>query len=91
MTWTPSERIGRLTDEEIARFLQEPWNARLATVGPDAVPHVTPVWYEFDPAVRVFLVVGRERADWVGHIAVHPAVALHVADDEHAEHTRVLV
>jgi len=89
--WTPGERIGPLRDDEVTRFLAEPWNARLATVGPDGLPHVTPVWYEFDPVARVFLVVGRERADWVGHIAANPAVALHVADDEHAEHTRVLV
>jgi PPOX class probable F420-dependent enzyme len=91
MAWTPSPRIGPLSDEETARFLAGPWNARLATVGPDGVPHVTPVWYEFDPATRAFLVVGRERAEWVGHIAANPAVALHVADDAHAEHTRVLV
>jgi hypothetical protein len=49
------------------------------------------VWYEFDPAARVFLVVGRERAEWVAHVRVSPRVALHVADDEHAEHTRVSV
>src|ERR671919_556476 len=91
MAWMPNERIGPLTDEELTRFLQEPWNARLATVGPDSVPYVTPVWYEFDPEARAVLVVGRQRAEWVAHIAANPAVALHMADDEHAEHTRVLV
>lgn len=91
MTWTPGERIGPLSEEELARFLAEPWNARLATVGRDGLPHVTPVWYEFEAATRAFLVVGRERAEWVAHIAADPRVALHVADDEHAEHTRVLV
>lgn len=91
MAWTPSERIGPLGDDELVRFLAEPWNARLATVGPGGLPHVTPVWYEFEPAGRAFLVVGRERAEWVAHIRAHPAVALHVADDLHAAHTRVLV
>jgi hypothetical protein len=26
------------------------------------------VWYEFVPEDRTFLVVGRERADWIAHI-----------------------
>jgi PPOX class probable F420-dependent enzyme len=72
-------------------FLSEPWNGRIATLGPDGWPYVAPVWYEFEAASGVFLVVGRERADWVGHVRADPRVAFHVADDAHAEHTRVLV
>ena len=88
MTYEPSAKIGGLTDAEMAAFLAEPWNARIATLDADGWPYVAPVWYEFEPAARVFLVVGRERADWVGHVHADPRVALHVADDEHAEHTR---
>jgi PPOX class probable F420-dependent enzyme len=91
MTWKPSTKIGGLDDAEMAAFLAEPWNARIATLGPDGWPYVAPVWYEFEPAARVFLVVGRERADWIEHVRADPRVAFHVADDEHAEHTRVLV
>jgi PPOX class probable F420-dependent enzyme len=91
MTWTPGGKIGGLTAAEMATFLAEPWNGRLATLGPDGWPYVAPVWYEFEPAAGVFLVVGRERADWVGHVRADPRVAFHVADDEHPEHTRVVV
>jgi PPOX class probable F420-dependent enzyme len=91
MTYEPSAKIGGLTDAEMAVFLGEPWNARLATLDLDGWPYVAPVWYEFDPATRVFLVVGRERAEWVAHVRSNPRVAFHVADDEHAEHTRVSV
>lgn len=91
MGWTPPEKTGALSDAEIARFLSEPWNARLATVGAEGWPHVTPVWYDFDPVTHRFSVVGRERAAWIAHIGTNPRVALHVADDQHAEHTRVLV
>jgi PPOX class probable F420-dependent enzyme len=91
MPYEPSAKIGGLTDAEMGAFLAEPWNGRLATLGPDGWPHVAPVWYEFEPAARVFLVVGRERADWVGHLRADPRVTFHVADDEHAEHTRVMV
>jgi PPOX class probable F420-dependent enzyme len=91
MTWQPTDKIGGLTDAELAAFLAEPWNGRIATLGPDGWPYVAPVWYEYDPGPREFWVVGRERAEWVGHIRVDPRVAFHVADDEHAEHTRVFV
>ena len=91
MSWTPPPGIGPLTDAELVRFLAEPWNARLATVDAGGTPHVTPVWYDFDATGREFLVVGRERAAWVDHIRANPRVALHIADDEHAEHTRVLI
>jgi PPOX class probable F420-dependent enzyme len=57
----------------------------------DGWPHVTPVWYELDAAAGEVLVVGRARAAWVAHLRREPRVALHVADDGHAEHTRVLV
>jgi len=91
MTYQPSAKIGSLGDAELAAFLAEPWNARLATLDRSGWPYVAPVWYEFDPVARVFLVVGRERAEWVAHVRAEPRVALHVADDVHAEHTRVSV
>jgi nitroimidazol reductase NimA-like FMN-containing flavoprotein (pyridoxamine 5'-phosphate oxidase superfamily) len=91
VTFEPSDRIGGLSEEEMTRFLAEAWNARIATVPREGWPYLTPVWYEFEPGARRFLVVGRERADWVGHIRATPRVALHVADDVHAQHTRVLI
>lgn len=91
MPFVPDDRIGGLGEADLVRFLAEPWNARIATVDADGWPYVTPVWYEFEAATRVFVVVGRERAAWVAHIAREPRVALHVADDGHAQHTRVVV
>jgi len=91
MAYRPSEKIGALSDAEVARFLAEPWNGRIATIGREGWPHVAPVWYEFEPDRRTFLVVGRERARWIAHIRTDPRVAFHVADDVHAEHTRVQV
>jgi nitroimidazol reductase NimA-like FMN-containing flavoprotein (pyridoxamine 5'-phosphate oxidase superfamily) len=89
--FTPTDKIGGLTEQELLAFLAHPWNARIATVTPEGWPYVTPVWYEFDLDARRFLVVGRERALWVGHIRDSPRVAFHVADDAHAQHTRVLI
>jgi nitroimidazol reductase NimA-like FMN-containing flavoprotein (pyridoxamine 5'-phosphate oxidase superfamily) len=91
MSYEPSDKIGGLSDAEMRAFLMQPWNGRIATLDAEGWPYVAPVWYEYEPASRTFLVVGRERADWVGHIRVEPRVAFHVADDVHAEHTRVLV
>ncbi|HEY7520320.1 MAG TPA: pyridoxamine 5'-phosphate oxidase family protein [Methylomirabilota bacterium] len=91
MAFVPDDRIGSLGAADLARFLAEPWNARIATVDDEGWPYVTPVWYEFDAATRTFEIVGRERAAWVAHIAREPRVALHIADDGHAQHTRVVV
>jgi len=88
---SPPKKIGTLTPEEITAFLTRPWNGRLATVTPEHTPYVVPVWYEYDPGAGVFYVVGRLRSAFVAHIRRNPAVAFHVADDVHAEHTRVLV
>ncbi len=91
MSFEPSDKIGGLIEDELVAFLAAPWNARIATVGGDGWPYVTPVWYEFDLSTRSFLVVGRERAAWVAHIRDDSRVAFHVADDVHPQHTRVLV
>ena len=91
MSYEPIEHIGALADEELARFLEAPWNGRIATVDPEGWPYVAPVWYEFERASRSFLVVGRERARWIAHLRGNPRVAFHVADDLHPHHTRVQV
>jgi nitroimidazol reductase NimA-like FMN-containing flavoprotein (pyridoxamine 5'-phosphate oxidase superfamily) len=89
--YTPPARTGKLSQTEMDAFLALPWNARLATVTPAQTPYVAPVWYQFDPATRLFYVVARQRSQYVAHILQNPAVALHIADDLHMEHTRVLV
>jgi len=91
MTFQPSDKVGGLSDPEVATFLAEPWNARIATNTPEGWPCVTPVWYDYERDRRTFLVVGRQHAEWVAYIRRDPKVALLVADDLHAEHTRVNV
>ena len=91
MAYEPSEKIGTLTEAEMAAFLDAPWNGRIATVDEAGWPYVAPVWFEFERERRSFLVVGRERARWITHIRANPRVAFHVADDLHAHHTRVQV
>lgn len=89
--YTPPAKIGRLTEAELDEFLAQPWNARLAVVTPDNRPYIAPVWYEFDPDKRVFYLVARSRSEYVQHLLQNPAIALHIADDLHLEHTRVFV
>ncbi len=91
MHYTPPQKTGKLTAAELEEFLQQPWNARLATVTPEGRPYVAPVWYAYDAAESRFYVVGRERAAYVSHIRHNPAVCLQIADDVHLEHTRALV
>jgi hypothetical protein len=91
MNYTPPQKTGKLTPAELEEFLRQPWNARLATVTPEGRPYVTPLWYAHDVAKNCFYIVVRERATYLAHIRVNPAVTLHMADDVHLEHTRVLV
>jgi nitroimidazol reductase NimA-like FMN-containing flavoprotein (pyridoxamine 5'-phosphate oxidase superfamily) len=91
MSYAPPDKIGKLNDAEILTFLAEPWNARIATTTPEGWPYITPIWYHYETDRRTFVVVGRENAEWVGYVRLNPKVALLVADDLHAEHTRVNV
>lgn len=91
MHYAPPQKTGKLTPTELDDFLAQPWNARLATVTPEGRPYLTPVWFAYDADKRIFYVVGRERSTFVDHLRHNPAVALHMADDVHLAHTRVLV
>lgn len=91
MNYSPPEKTGKLTESEMVEFLRQPWNARLATVTPEGRPYVTPVWFAYDADKHVFYVIARERSSFVPHLRQNPAVTLHMADDVHLAHTRVLV
>lgn len=91
MNYVPPQKTGKLTSVELDEFLQQPWNVRLATVTPEGRPYLTPLWYAYDAAQSLFYVVGRQRAAYVEHIRHNAAVSLHMADDVHLEHTRVLI
>jgi nitroimidazol reductase NimA-like FMN-containing flavoprotein (pyridoxamine 5'-phosphate oxidase superfamily) len=43
-----------LTPEELEAYLREQRSARVATVGPDGIPHVVPLWFVWS-AGRMFL------------------------------------
>jgi PPOX class probable F420-dependent enzyme len=49
-----------LFDPESIEFLQGPWLMRLATIGPDGYPHVTPVWYLYENQ-RIFTSTEKDR------------------------------
>ena len=53
-----------------------------------SLPYVTPLWYEYDGSGYIF--IGRERADWIGHIRRDPRVGLCI-DDPDGSHRRVVV
>lgn len=45
LAWHPDVAMSQ---EEIDDFLSGRWVARLATIGPDGYPHVSPLWYYWD-------------------------------------------
>ena len=48
------------------------------TLTEDGYPYVTPLWYEYDGSG--YILIGRERADWIGHIRRDPRVGLCIDD-----------
>jgi nitroimidazol reductase NimA-like FMN-containing flavoprotein (pyridoxamine 5'-phosphate oxidase superfamily) len=77
-----------LTPSDIAAFLAEPGHlARVATVGPDGVPLVVPVWFVAEEG-KVFI-TPRERSTWWHHLQKNPYVC--IAIDEEARPWRKLV
>ncbi len=64
----------QLTPDEITKFLEGPWTARLACVRPDGKPHVIPVWQAWDGAG--FMVIAWQGSQWAEYLALNPSVSL---------------
>lgn len=54
--------MSRFTEAELEYLQSERRLARIATVGPDGTPHVTPVGWSYDPAADVIEVSGHDFA-----------------------------
>ena len=68
------QAVSSLSGEEITRFLQGPWTARLACLRPDGRPHVIPVWQEWDG--QNFYVVAWQGSQWAEFLLQNPDVSL---------------
>ena len=94
-------------DAEAIEFLQGPWLMRLATIGPDHFPHVTPVWYFYENQ-RLFTSTETDRVkfrniardnrvgasiDWEPrpYRGLSIKGLVHVHDDMPAEHFRAML
>lgn len=64
----------QLTTEEINKFLEGPWTARLACVRPDGKPHVIPVWQAWDG--ERFTVIAWQGSQWAEYLVQNPSVSL---------------
>lgn len=62
--------------EEINKFLEGPWTARLACVRPDGKPHVIPVWQVWD-GTR-FTLIAWQGSQWAEFLLQNPSVSLTV-------------
>lgn len=54
----------RMTDEELASFLDEQWVVQVCTIGPDNRPHLMPLWYvvEQAPVLRGWTYAASQKA-----------------------------
>lgn len=63
-----------LSESEIQTFLNQPLTARLACLRPDGLPHVIPVWQEWDG--QAFTVAAWEGSAWAVFVRNNPNVSL---------------
>lgn len=78
-----------LSAAERAEFLAQPGIlCRIATVTPEAAPHVAPIWFIHDDGA-IFLTPRAESA-WLGHLRENPRVALTI-DDQLSPYRKVTV
>lgn len=78
-----------LKTNEIDALLQGPTIGRLATVKPTGGPYIVPIWQYWDRESAY--VIPRAKARFVEYLLANAHVALSVADDVNAEHSRVLI
>ena len=69
------------SDNELA-YLAEPRLGRLATIGPDGLPHIVPLSWSYNPALDTIDIGGRDfaRTRKFRNVQANPKVAL-VIDD----------
>jgi PPOX class probable F420-dependent enzyme len=66
--------------EHVARFLQKPNVAVLATLSPSGRPQVTPIWFMYvEGHILINTSAGRQK---LRNMRLHPAVALAIVDQE---------
>jgi len=73
---TSTQPARLLSSDEIDRFLQGPWTARLACIRPDGLPHVIPVWQEWNG--KEFSIIAWQGSQWAEYIRLNPHVSLTV-------------
>jgi pyridoxamine 5'-phosphate oxidase-like protein len=59
LAWHPQVAMSK---DEIDEFLSGRWNARLATIGKDGYPHVTPLWYYWDGECMYFALTTKRQS-----------------------------
>lgn len=82
LTYTPYHSTGiqeypqtvELSSADIHAFLQGPYTASLACVRPDGLPHVIPVWQEWDG--KGFTIVAWKGSIWAHFIQENPNISL---------------
>ena len=76
-------KIGKMSADEIDRFLAEPFLARVACLDDDHWPYVVPCWYHWDHAA--LWLVPRARSAWAHHLAARPRCAVTIDEASGAD------
>ena len=89
--------MSAMSKDQLNHFLRRPLIARIATLLRDGSPTVIPIWYEWSPQSRTFLLWSRKgygglNSGWYDNLRREPRVALLVDESSETKpkHDRVL-
>lgn len=77
LAWHPSVSMNK---GEIDEFLSGRWVARLATIGKDGYPHVTPLWYYWDGECVYFALTTKRQS--CKNLQLNPRASVVIDMDE---------
>jgi pyridoxamine 5'-phosphate oxidase family protein len=74
--------VSEFSDTELAYLAAQPGLARLATIGPDGLPHVVPLGWRYNPDLDCIDIHGRNLANTkkFRNVTANPAAALLIDD-----------
>lgn len=80
-------KVGGMSDDEVAEFLQSNVLCRLGALDADGWPYVVPIWFHYKDGG--YYLIARERSRWASYLENDPRVFLDI--DEAGSLRKVLV
>ena len=76
-------KVGKLSKDEVDKFLEEPNLARVACLDAKGWPYAIPCWYQWDG--KSIWLVARAKSKWAKFLAAEPRCAVTIDEPSFAD------